>query len=63
VSFEGYPAVVAHGVRPSWGSGHPNGALLVAAGFLDLFILLGGGPWDHAAAAAIVEQAGGPSPT
>jgi histidinol-phosphatase len=45
--------------RPSWGSGLPNGALLVAAGRLDAFVLLGGGPWDHAATAAVVVEAGG----
>ena len=45
--------------RPSWGSGVPNAAMLVAEGALDGFVLLGGGPWDHAATAAIVEAAGG----
>jgi histidinol-phosphatase len=47
------------GQRPSWGSRHPGGALLVAAGLLDGFVMLGGGPWDHAAVALIVEEAGG----
>jgi histidinol-phosphatase len=47
------------GQRPSWGSGHPGGALLVAAGLLDGFVMLAGGPWDHAAPALIVQEAGG----
>jgi fructose-1,6-bisphosphatase/inositol monophosphatase family enzyme len=33
--------------------------MLVAEGVLDGFVLIGGGPWDHAAAAAIVVAAGG----
>lgn len=45
--------------RPSWGAGVPNAAMLVAEGALDGFVLMGGGPWDHAAAAAIVAGAGG----
>jgi histidinol-phosphatase len=45
--------------RPSWNSGHPGGALLVAAGLLDGFVMFAGGPWDHAATALIVEEAGG----
>jgi histidinol-phosphatase len=45
--------------RPSWGSGYPNAALLVAAGVLDAVVLFGGGPWDHGALAVIVEEAGG----
>ena len=45
--------------RPSWGAGVPNAAMLVAEGKLDGFVLVGGGPWDHAAAAAIVVAAGG----
>lgn len=45
--------------RPSWGAGVPNAAMLVAEGALDGFVLIGGGPWDHAAAAAIVAGAGG----
>jgi histidinol-phosphatase len=45
--------------RPSWGSGYPNAGLLVAAGLLDGVVLFGGGPWDHAALAIIVEEAGG----
>ncbi|MGB7237932.1 MAG: inositol monophosphatase family protein, partial [Rhodococcus sp. (in: high G+C Gram-positive bacteria)] len=45
--------------RPSWGAGVPNSAMLVAEGVLDGFVLFGGGPWDHAAAAAIVVAAGG----
>ena len=45
--------------RPSWGAGVPNAAMLVAEGALDGFVLIGGGPWDHAAAAAIIVAAGG----
>lgn len=45
--------------RPSWGAGVPNAAMLVAEGALDGFVLAGGGPWDHAATAAIVVAAGG----
>jgi histidinol-phosphatase len=44
---------------PSRGSGYPNAGLLVAAGALDGVVLFGGGPWDHAALAIIVEEAGG----
>ena len=47
------------GVRPSQGAGVPNGAMLVAEGRCDAFVLFGGGPWDHAAPAAIVTAAGG----
>lgn len=36
-----------------------HGPLLVAAGQLDVSVHLWGGPWDHAAFAAIVEGAGG----
>jgi fructose-1,6-bisphosphatase/inositol monophosphatase family enzyme len=45
--------------RPSWGSGLPNAGLLVAVGVLDGVVLFGGGPWDHAALAVIVEEADG----
>ena len=38
-------------------AGHP--ALLVAQGDLDVSVHLGGGPWDHAALAVIVTEAGG----
>ena len=31
----------------------------MATGELDAFVLIGGGAWDHAAVAAIVEEAGG----
>ncbi len=47
------------GQRLSWGSGHPGGALLVAAGLLDGFVMYGSASWDHAATAVIVEEAGG----
>ena len=53
-----YPGVSVKGDRPSWGSSHPNGALMVASGVLDLFVLIGGGQWDNAAPAVIVEEAG-----
>jgi len=54
-----YPGVSVKGDRPSWGSSHPSGALMLASGVLDLFVLIGGGPWDHAAPAVIVKEAGG----
>lgn len=47
------------GTRPSQGAGVPNGAMLVAEGRRDAFVLFGGGAWDHAAPAAIVAAAGG----
>lgn len=46
-------------LRPSWGSSVPHGAILVAEGRLDAFLLFGGQAWDHAAPAAIVAGAGG----
>lgn len=45
--------------KPSAGSGTCHGALLVATGRLDAFLLLGAGRWDLAAAIPIVEEAGG----
>jgi histidinol-phosphatase len=45
--------------KPSTGSGACHGALLVAMGQLDAFLLLGAGPWDIAALIPIVEEAGG----
>ncbi|MEU5594912.1 inositol monophosphatase family protein [Streptomyces sp. NPDC020298] len=45
--------------KPSTGSGTCHGALLVATGQLDAFLLLGAGPWDIAALIPIVEEAGG----
>lgn len=54
-----FEPVHAAGVRPSWGRGYPNGSLLVAGDVLDVFILVGGGSWDHAAPSLIVEEAGG----
>jgi histidinol-phosphatase len=45
--------------EPSTGSGTCHGALLVATGRLDAFLLLGTGPWDVAALVPIVEEAGG----
>lgn len=45
--------------RPSWDTEVPNGAMLVAEGRLDAFVLFGGGAWDHAACSAIVVAAGG----
>ena len=45
--------------KPSTGTGCCHGALLVAAGHLDAFLLLGAGPWDIAALIPIIEEAGG----
>ncbi|MCT2585869.1 inositol monophosphatase family protein [Actinophytocola gossypii] len=45
--------------KPSTGSGTCHGALLVATGKLDAFLLQGVGPWDIAALVPIVEEAGG----
>lgn len=36
-----------------------HGPLLVSAGGIEVSVHLGGGPWDHAAFAVIVEEAGG----
>jgi histidinol-phosphatase len=36
-----------------------HGALLVADGVIDAYLQLGGGPWDFAAVALVVEEAGG----
>lgn len=49
--------------RPSWGAAAPHGAILVADGRLDAFVLFGGKAWDHAAAMAIVAAAGGRAST
>jgi len=45
--------------KPSTGSGVCHGALLVATGQVDAFLLLGAGRWDVAALIPIVEEAGG----
>lgn len=45
--------------KPSTGSGTCHGALLVATGQLDAFLLLGAGPWDIAPLIPIIEEAGG----
>lgn len=45
--------------KPSTGSGTCHGALLVATGQLDAFLLLGAGPWDIAPLVPIIEEAGG----
>ncbi|WP_123971456.1 inositol monophosphatase family protein [Streptomyces sp. Ag109_O5-1] len=45
--------------KPSTGSGTCHGALLVATGQLDTFLLLGAGPWDIAPLIPIVQEAGG----
>lgn len=45
--------------KPSTASGTCHGALLVATGQLDAFLLLGAGPWDIAALIPIVQEAGG----
>ena len=36
---------------------------MLASGVLDLFVLIGGGPWDYAAPAVIMKEAGGDSRT
>lgn len=46
-------------VKPTRDTGFPNASVLVAAGALDGFLLSGGGPWDLAAPALLVEEAGG----
>jgi histidinol-phosphatase len=45
--------------KPSRDTGFPNAGLLVAAGALDGFLMCGGGPWDVAPLALMVEEAGG----
>jgi histidinol-phosphatase len=45
--------------KPSTGTGTCHGALLVATGQLDVFVLLGAGSWDIAALVPIIEEAGG----
>lgn len=45
--------------KPSTSTGTCHGALLVATGQLDAFVLLGAGPWDIAALVPIIEEAGG----
>jgi len=45
--------------KPSAGSGTCHGALLVATGQLDAFLLLRAGPWDIAPLIPIVQEAGG----
>jgi len=45
--------------KPSTGTGTCHGALLVATGQLDAFLLLGAGPWDVAPLVPIIEEAGG----
>ncbi|MFE2424780.1 inositol monophosphatase family protein [Streptomyces hokutonensis] len=45
--------------KPSAGSGTCHGALLVATGQLDAFLLLGAGPWDIAPLIPVVQEAGG----
>ncbi len=46
-------------IKPSRDTGFPNAGVLVAAGALDGFLLCGGGPWDVAPLALLVEEAGG----
>lgn len=54
------PAPTREAIRkPSTGSGTCHGALLVATGQLDAFLLLGAGPWDIAPLVPIIEEAGG----
>jgi histidinol-phosphatase len=45
--------------KPSTGTGTCHGALLVASGQLDAFLLLGAGAWDIAPLIPIIEEAGG----
>lgn len=45
--------------KPSTGTGTCHGALLVATGQLDAFLLLGAGRWDIAPLVPIIEEAGG----
>jgi len=45
--------------KPSAGTGTCHGALLVATGQLDAFLLLEAGPWDIAPLIPIIEEAGG----
>lgn len=45
--------------KPSTGTGTCHGALLVATGQLDAFLLLGAGPWDIAPLVPIIQAAGG----
>lgn len=53
------PASSASVRKPSTGSGTCHGALLVATGQLDAFLLAGAGPWDVAPLVPIVREAGG----
>jgi len=54
------PAPTREAIRkPSTGTGTCHGALLVATGQLDAFLLLGAGPWDIAPLIPIIEEAGG----
>jgi histidinol-phosphatase len=54
------PAPTSDPIRkPSTGTGTCHGALLVATGQLDAFLLLGAGPWDIAPLVPIIEEAGG----
>lgn len=54
------PAPTREAIRkPSTGTGTCHGALLVATGQLDAFLLLGAGPWDIAPLVPIIEEAGG----
>jgi histidinol-phosphatase len=53
------PEPGAHVRKPSYGSGTCHGALLVAEGLVDVFLLTRGGPWDLAALVPVVEEAGG----
>ena len=52
------PAAAAP-AKPSAGSGTCHGALLVATGQLDAFLLMAAGAWDIAALVPIVQEAGG----
>ncbi|MDH4116835.1 MAG: hypothetical protein OEX04_11490 [Acidimicrobiia bacterium] len=52
-------AVRGRDVKPTRDTGFPNAGILIAAGALDGFLLCGGGPWDVAPLALVVEEAGG----
>lgn len=52
-------SVEGRDVKPTRGTGLPNAGLMVAAGRLEGFLLCGGGAWDVAPLALLVEEAGG----
>ena len=52
-------SVTGRETKPSRDTGLPNAGLMVVAGRLEAFLLCGGGPWDVAPLALLVEEAGG----